>query len=202
MGGATRGAGILKALGDGVLVTPFKLIADYEGLEHFPQVPLPLSDDILIYDRIVPFRNKGKRVSLDREPLTDVDMVIDYPILSHLPDELDPERAEAWWTAPILIAGNHVHGTFADPPTERILACRGGNIRKIRQFQEETKATHPKARLVTNHPRQFYWPALELMLTADQVIGEAQVQHEWKAARGLADPEGAQRAAAEIRRLL
>ena len=191
MGGTSRGVGVLKALGEGVLVTPYRKIALAEQLPWFRHVPLPLDDDILIYDRISPFRDKGKRVTVDIEG--DADLLLDGPIVSHGMDELDLDRAEWWWTFPIAGAETM--------PEERILACRGGRPRTVRDFEARARLRQD-VRIITPSRRQWYWPAIELMALADEVIGERQVQNEWAVARGDADPDGAKRAAAEIRKLL
>lgn len=202
MGGTSRGVGILKALGEGVLVTPYRSIAIAESLPWFRHPPLPLADDVLVYDRISRYRKRGKRIVIGREPLVDVDAVIDWPVVSHRLDELDLEDAEAWWSAPVMVGGNTIHSILEDPPKQRILAVRGGPGRKARRFVEDVEIASPKARLAVYHPRQFYWPALALMALADEVIGEQQVMNEWVVLRNRADPDGAKRAAAEIRKLL
>jgi len=198
MGGTSRGVGVLKALGEGVLVTPYYRIARREELPWFGHVPHPLAEDVLIYDRITDYRDKGRRVAIG--PGGDVDLVVDWPITSHEPADLDAEKAEQWWTAPVIANGDLTFSVLADPPEVKRLACRGGRTRTVRDFRASIKA--PEVRVVTNHPREFYWPAIELMALADEVIGERQVQNEWAVARGDADPDGAKRAAAEIRKLL
>jgi len=199
MGGTSRGVGILKELGDGVLVIPYRQIATLEGLPWFGHPPIPLPDDVLIYDRITHYHNRGKRVSVGREG--DVDLVIDWPIVSHQVSELDLEEAEAWWSAPVLVGGNLIHSVYEDAPKRRILACRGGPRHKAHSFAQDIEVAHPQARMAIYGP-QFYWPALALMALADEVIGERQVMDEWDVIRKKADPDGARRAATAIRKLI
>lgn len=202
MGGTSRGVGVLKALGEGVLVTPYRRIAALEGLPWFRHPPIAMPDDVLVYDRLVAHQGRGKRVNVGREPLVDVDAVIDWPVVSHQMDELDLEQAEQWWSAPLLVGGNLIHSVYEDAPKRRVLACRGGPEDKSTLFAQGIEVHHSQVRMAIYDPQQFYWPALALMVLADEVIGEQQVMDEWAVIRKQADPDGAKRAAATIRKLL
>ena len=200
LGGTSRGVGILRALGEGVLVTPYRRIAMMEELPYFGQVPLPQSDDVLIYDRFFEPRDRGKRVTVGRDG--NVDLVIDWPVVSHAPDSLDMDRAKTWWEAPIMVGGNLAHSIMEPPPKEKILACRGGKPNQTAEYMARVKQASPSARTVSMRDRTFYWPAIELMALADEVIGERQVQNEWAVAKGEVDPDGARIAADKIMSLI
>jgi len=185
-------------------VTPYRAIARAEGLAWFRHPPLPQADDVLIYDKIAQYRDGGRRVVVGTEDSLagDVDLVLDWPILAREPGELDLVRALEWWREPVRVSRSQVLAVYEDRTGPRVLAVRGGGSHKARVFGREVARSRPEARVVTYRPQLFYWPALELIALADEVVGEAQVQREFEVLRGKGEAGGARRAAGQIRALL
>jgi hypothetical protein len=190
LGGTARGIGVLRALGGGVLVTPFSVVPDLEdGIEFFGHVPL--SCDVLILDSIRPrkrHRGYGKVLVYgeDVEP---------GPVLPRDPDELDLTRAEAWWSSPPPVKVRVGRITYdVEPHFDRrvLCVCSSYRPREQRDFAEAAEG-----RVVMPSRRYFYWPAMELMALADEVVGGGmQVM-----AERLAVENQARRVAADVRRL-
>jgi len=190
LGGTARGVGILRELGGGVLVTPFREVVDLEdGIVFFGHVPL--SCQTLILDKVRPRRRGGNYDKIliygeDIEP---------GPVLPRQIDEMDLQRAEAWWQAPPLLRlkiGRIHYELETDFGRKRTLSvCSSYRPRDWRDFRLTAKG-----RVVCPSPELFYWPAMELMALADEVHGGGiQVQ-----AERLAVENQAARVAADIKR--
>jgi len=196
LGGTARGVGILRALGGGVLVTPIRDVPYLEeGIAYFGHIPL--SCETLILDNIRPRRQGGR---YDRVLVYGEDIEPEL-VLPREPAEMDPERAESWWANPPMDrvkVGRIWYDVEPEEPGQRVLSvCSSLPINRIRAFQETARG-----RVVAAMDRLFYWPAMELMALADEVEGGGeQVAGEWEAVQGRADPDGAKRAAAQVRKL-
>jgi hypothetical protein len=186
LGAAVRGAAILKALGTGTLITPYRRIAELEGVAWFGG--LLGNGHVYIWDRPgrIPAR-PGLQVSIGLErPEMDLSLDLDVPVVARSLAELDKGRAEAWWNEPLVI-NSRGRGYVLPPAEQRVLALGG---------QSAPGARSPA------YGAGFYWPAMELMTTADDVLGGQQSVAEWLVVQGKLPDDGAARAAERIRELL
>jgi hypothetical protein len=117
------------------------------------------------------------------------------PVLPRDPDELDLMRAKDWWAAPppVRVRAGGLWYDMEPHHDRRVLCvCSSHRARDWRAFTEKAKG-----RVVLPSARLFYWPAMELMALADEVMGGGmQVQ-----AERLAAENQARRVAADVRRL-
>jgi hypothetical protein len=185
---AVRGVAVLRALGGGLLAGCGRDIARREGIAWFGAIPLEAG--LYVWDRAPRrFARPGKQVVVGEEVA--VDLVIDWPITPRLVRELDEDAAERWWQEPLVVHVPGKRGPVVEPPAVRRLVLQARPARR----------REDGARILTVGP-SFYWPGMELMTRADEVMGGGQSMTEWDVVRGKLPDDGAQEAADAIRRLL
>ena len=193
LGATVRGAAILKALGHGRLVTEYREVALREGVAWFGSPPV--RGDVFIWDREgrIPKR-AGLQVSIGIERDVDLVVPLDVPIVPRQVDELDLYEAEVWWAHAVqrIEGPGHVREMPMDPSVRRLMC----GSRDAAAFVDD-----PQVRVV-GPGYGFYWPAMELMPLAEQVLGGEQTAGELAVLQGEADPDGARMAASAIKALI
>jgi len=195
MGATVRGASILKELGYGCLVTPYRLLADEEGVAWFGGISL--YGDVFIWDRPgrLPHR-PGLQLTIGEEREGFIPVPLDVPVVPRKVEDLDIDRAAEWWERPTatLIGKGQVRTFDRLPGASKILRCQGRPDR----FSKHRQQPKPLAETVIGWKHNFYWPAMELMPLADEVHGGDQTMAELSVVRGEHGDDGAAVAAKMI----
>jgi len=186
LGATVRGIAVLRALGSGWLITEYQRIPKLERVPWLGNVVL--GGDVYLWDGPRPDRLwPAVHLSLNIEQDVDEVLHIPSPIVTHGQKELNHDRATAWWANPcitVCLPGEHAYSYETD---SRILSTRHTERRDVRQVV---------------YGLGLYWPAMELMIEAESVLGGEQSQAEWAVVQGKANPDGAKRAAAKIHELI
>lgn len=195
LGATIRGMAILKGLGLGTLVSPWREIAKFEGIKVHGGIPTK-GVDVYIWDKYGPNipRRKGEHICIDKEmegaALT---IPLNKPIVGFEIDKLSKEKAEEWWKTPYRVRTKLGKG-FEFPPVtgERILSTR-------RNFELEQSL---QGRCLYFGLKNFYWPAPEIMSVADIVMGGRQTMMELDVLEGKAADDGLDHAIFKIKEFL
>lgn len=186
LGATVRGVAVLQALGTGWLITEYPRIPKLERVPWLGNVVL--EDGVYLWDGPRPKRLwPAVHLSLNSEQDVDEVIRVPSPIVVRQRRELDLDRAAAWWDDPcvtVCLPGAHAYSYETD---SRILSTRHTERRDVRQVA---------------YGLGLYWPAMELMTRAEDVLGGEQSQAEWSVVQGKAKSDGAKRAAAAIRKFL